>query len=101
MSTRHALIPLILLSALGCGPAMPPPGRVYVEREPPPERVEVVLTRPGPAYAWVPGHWQWENRDYIWAPGQWVAFERGRSEWHPGRWAHNKHGWYWVEGSWR
>lgn len=75
--------------------------RVYVRDAPPAERVEVISTSPGPGYAWVAGHWNWDNRQYIWIPGRWMVPERGHREWRKGHWAHDRHGWYWVEGGWR
>src|SRR5882672_1859460 len=104
MSRNHAGVQLMLVAAAGmifaCAPT-PPPGRVYVVREPPPQRADVILTQPGPDYAWIGGRWRWTGSDYEWVPGHWMAFESGRREWQPGRWAHNRHGWFWVEGEWR
>jgi len=103
MPRNHLAANFLLVAATGailaCAPT-PPPGRVYVVREPPPQRTEVILTRPGPEFVWVGGHWNWSGTDYEWFPGRWVPFERGHREWQPGRWAHNRHGWYWVEGKW-
>jgi hypothetical protein len=85
---------------IACGPP-PPPGVVYVERGPPPDRVEEIVTRPGNDYAWVRGHWRWTGDDYDWVPGHWAPIERGYSNWVPGHWVHSHgHGWFFVEGHW-
>lgn len=84
---------------LSCAP--PPPGRVYVVRRPPPERVEVIDVGPGPGYVYVRGYWRYDGGDYVWAPGRWVQVDRRYHDWVPGHWAHDRHGWYWVDGHWR
>lgn len=97
----------LALGATACGPAY---YRVdndeeYVERAPPPPRVEVVPPMPGPAYAWIPGYWYWTGRGYVWQPGYyavppapghvWVrsgwVFYNGRYRYVPGRWARPGH----------
>ncbi len=97
---RRVPVALLLLAAAACAP-LPPPGVVYVSRRPPPDRVDVVVMRPGPGYAWVRGYWRWDRDDYVWMPGRWVVIERGYRGWAPGRWVHHRRGWYWVEGHWR
>jgi hypothetical protein len=67
---------------------------------PPPLRVEYVTLRPGPRWAWVPGHWMW-RAGWVWVPGHWVRVPRGYVVWEPGYWARRPGGWIWVEGYWR
>jgi len=87
-----------LVASLACVVA-PPQGVVYVERRPPPARVEVVgPARPG--YVWVAGYWRWDRHDYLWVPGRWTPVEHGYRTWVPGRWEERHHRWYWVEGHW-
>lgn len=94
------LFGLTFASLLACSSG-PPPGAVYVERRPPPARVEVVTRSPGSGYAWIGGYWRWGGNDYDWVPGRWVVPERGYRRWEAGRWIHKGHRWYWVEGRWR
>jgi hypothetical protein len=89
----------MVVGAMACAP-LPPPGAVYIERRPPPNRVEVVTVAPGREYVWVRGHWRWAGGDYDWVPGRWARIEHGR-RWQEGRWRHHKQGWYWIEGHWR
>jgi len=96
---RSFLAGMVLLGALACVPP-PPPGAVVVVREPPRERVEVIVASPGPRYVWVRGFWRWERNDYVWVPGRWVIPERGFHKWVPGHWQHRRGGWFWVEGHW-
>jgi YXWGXW repeat-containing protein len=95
---------LSLAALLGLGAACapnPPPGAMYVERRPPPVRVEVIGVAPGPGFIWIGGFWRWGGGQYVWVPGRWAARERGYHHWNPGRWRHTRRGWYWVEGRWR
>lgn len=107
MSYHRNTLSVVALSLLtsvvlaGCGSPPPEPGTVYAVREPPPRRTEVIVTRPGPDYAWVAGDWRWNGGDYEWQPGHWQAYESGRRHWAPGHWRHNRQGWYYVQGHWR
>jgi hypothetical protein len=92
-------LPLTLALAAGC--FSPPPGPVYVIDRPPPARVEVIPTRPGPDYRWVSGYWSRGDRDYVWVPGRYVIPPARRRAWVAGQWHHNHHGWYFVDGHWR
>ena len=74
---------------------------VFVDRDPPPPRREVIVAAPGPGYVWVQGHWAWVSNDYVWQPGVWVVVQPGRRHWEPGHWRHDRRGWYWVDGHWR
>jgi hypothetical protein len=70
---------------------------VYVTTAPPVAIVERVPARPGPGYAWVPGHYRWNGSTYVWMHGH---YERHAGSWCNGHWAHTSHGYYWVEGHW-
>lgn len=82
-------------------PVGPPPRMevLYVDREPPPPRVEIISAAPGDDHVWVNGHWVWiaNRRDYEWSPGHWQRVEPGE-HWVAGHWVHEPHGWYFVEG---
>lgn len=88
-----------LVAALGCSGRMSV-GAVFTERQPPPERVEVIGVAPGAGYVWIRGHWGWDRNDFVWTPGRWVVVERGYRNWIPGHWVQRRHRWYWVEGHW-
>src|SRR6266849_3055025 len=68
---------------------------------PPPPQVEVVPGAPGPAYAWVGGHWAWRRGGYVWLPGYWAVPATPGYVWTPGHWAARPGGYVWVEGHWR
>ena len=87
--------------AIACASNPPPENAIYVERRPPPERVEVIGTAPGPGYVWLRGYWRWGAGDYAWQSGRWAVAERGYRRWEPGQWRHGRRGYYWVEGRWR
>jgi len=97
--TAIAAVALTLLAA--CAPRHPARYQVvYVTREPPPARVEVVTTRPGVEFVWVPGYWSWERNDYAWAPGRWERAPHARAVWVAGRWRRDRRGWYFSPGHW-
>ena len=96
---------LIAASAIGCVhhtyTTRTAGGVVYVTREPPAERVEVISTSPGTNFVWVRGHWGWTGSDFDWIPGRWVVPSSGFTAWVPGHWQHDNHGWFWIDGHWR
>jgi len=68
----------VLVSALAFAPAASAgvyvSGGVRVYAPLPSLRHEVVVARPGPRYAWVPGYWRWNPypRHYVWVAGSWA-----------------------------
>ena len=96
------LMGCLVLIGLGAACATnPPPGVMYLERRPPPARVEVVGVAPGPGFVWIGGFWRWGGAEYAWVPGRWAPRERGHRHWNAGHWRHTRRGWYWAEGRWR
>lgn len=89
-----------LLVLAACGPGMAPVGMELSIRAPPPDRVEIVGTAPGPGYVWIRGHYAWQGGDYAWISGRWEAPPSRGRHWHPGRWVHARNGWYWRQGHW-
>lgn len=70
-----------------------------VDEPPPPAKVEVRTTAPGPGYVWIDGHWTRRGHAWVWVPGQWRRARTGL-RWVPGRWEQRGHRWYRVEGHW-
>lgn len=92
----------LLLGALSCAPQPEVGvGVVYVDRQPPRARIEVLGVAPSQNLVWLTGHWSWVGGNYVWVPGQWAAVAPGYSAWVAGRWIHTRRGWYFVEGHWR
>lgn len=97
----------ILLAAAMAASALPALAQVSVNIQvpgivqlPPPAPRYESLPRPRPGQVWVPGHWQWNERDYAWRPGRWVA-ARPDYAYAPGQWVRADGGWRWREGDWR
>ena len=102
--TRGALIVAIAgILSTGCVATVRPARYevVYVEHPPPVERVEVIETRPGVEFVWIPGYWRWERQEYMWSAGHWERGPRVGAVWVRGRWRHSHRGWYLVPGHWR
>jgi hypothetical protein len=79
----------------------PPVQRVYVVREPPAERVEVIVAQPSPAHVWIAGHWGWQREDFVWIAGRWERPAPQFHEWVRGHWEREPRGWFYIEGHWR
>jgi len=106
---------LVLVAAAsataGCYPYPPPrrhpvvvveePPRVFIVREPPVARIEVITAAPTPSHLWVSGYWRWGRSDFEWIPGHWERPPRYRSAWVPGHWEREPRGWFYVEGFWK
>ena len=74
---------------------------MFITREPPPERVEVITVRPSEESVWIGGHWTGRGNNYAWVSGRWQRPESGKKEWENGKWEHEQRGWYYTEGHWR
>jgi YXWGXW repeat-containing protein len=101
--SRTTLAGLALALLVACSPH-PRHARyevVYVDRAPPTSRVEVITTRPGAEFVWVPGYWRWDRNAYLWVGGNWERAPHARAVWIQGRWRHSNRGWYWAPGHWR
>jgi len=72
-----------------------------VETAPPSSQPEVVMTAPGPDYAWVDGEWEWNGVAWIWVGGHWVLPPYPHAVWVSGHWYRGSHGWYHSPGHWR
>ena len=95
---------LVLVAGVSAGCVMNAPPRVgvvYITRQPPVERVEVISAAPAVGFVWIRGWWAWRGAKFEWMPGRWERPIEGRREWVPHRWVHDRNGWYLVDGHWR
>jgi hypothetical protein len=74
---------------------------MFITREPPAERVEVIAARPSEEHVWIGGHWGSRGNEYVWVSGRWERPESGKKEWVQGKWEHEDRGWHYTEGHWR
>lgn len=72
-------------------------GYVYVDRDPPPPRMERAQPRSG--YIWVSGRWQDRGGNWVWMDGRYER-QRANQRWNNGRWDRRGNRHVWVEGSW-
>jgi len=103
-SWKVAMLGIALATApvIGCASAPARYDRVYVRREPPPPRREIIVESPGPDYVYIRGHWiGGRGGEYEWVPGRCVRPEGRHRAWVDGHWARDRDGWYYVEGHWR
>jgi len=92
---------LVLAAALACAHGGMSVGLTYTERQPPPDRVEVIGVAPGAGYVWVGGYWNWNSGRYAWRPGYWARPPRGRSAWVAPSWEHRSGRYQFRRGYWR
>jgi hypothetical protein len=78
------------------------PARIEVPPPMPAAPAEVQPARPGPDYAWIPGHYEWRagDRTYVWVPGSWTVAPTGQT-WVPGHWQTQNGGSVWVKSHWQ
>ena len=74
---------------------------MFITREPPADRVEVISVRPSEESVWIGGHWSARGNNYAWTPGHWQRPDAGMKDWENGKWVHEQRGWYYTEGHWR
>lgn len=76
-------------------------GRAVIVHEapPPPRHVKIRPKRPGPAFGWAPGHWEWDGK-WRWRKGHWWLRPRKGAGWTPARWERTSGGWRFVPGRW-
>ena len=72
---------------------------VYIAKEPPPTKAEVITKSPGKEAVWIGGHWKWAGEEFVWMPGHWVKKPQG--SWIKGHWKKTKHGYIRVPGHWK
>jgi hypothetical protein len=109
MLSSHVRLVAVLSLVATVGGCMFPGGRagaplvsvMFITREPPAERVEVVSARPNEESVWIGGHWTGRGNSYAWTSGRWQRPEAGKKEWEAGKWEHEPRGWYYTEGHWR
>lgn len=71
---------------------------IVVAAHPPPLRVEVIGSSPGPGFIWIRGHWGWHHERWEWIGGRWDRAGQPGSVWVPGAWIERHGGWVWAEG---
>ena len=95
---------IVLSGTPGCAiylrPA-PPPGAMFVMREPPHMREEILIARPGRDHVWIGGYWHWREPEYLWIPGRWELPPPRMRNWVAGAWHHDRRGWFFIQGHWR
>jgi len=75
---------------------------IVVHEAPPPPRNEDVPTQPpAPGNVWAPGHWEYQNGNYVWVGGQWISRPQPNAEYVPPHWENRPEGWVYVQGRWR
>jgi len=89
---------------MGCSPVIDSSQAVYAPKPPPEAREEEIPRRPGPRFAWVPGHWTWRAKAdrFVWVPGSYKRIPHAhQTRWIAGHWHSTREGYVWVAGRWR
>jgi len=117
LATRRALFTLAAGGLVAA--AAPAFAEVVIkERLMPGEKVEIIPERPHPNWAWVKGHWRFDDRrgDWVWVSGRWVEHAAPpmpeviietpppppspRHFWVRGHWVWEGDRWQWIRGHW-
>jgi hypothetical protein len=53
------------------------------------------------SYVWRPGHWSYENKQFIWHPGEILNRPSPTAIWSPDRWEKRAYGWVYIHGYWQ
>lgn len=86
MTQLARILPLAVLAAVACSPAVPVPPQTErrsdlprtVPYPPPPARVEEIGPPPNERARWVDGWWQFDGGEYRWIPGGWLEPPPGK-----------------------
>ena len=95
-----------LAFAAGLGAVLMPASaqEIFITREPPPLRHEVIPVLPrerAEREVWQPGHWRWDGREHVWVEGHFVERPRREAEWVPPHYDRRPGGWVFIDGHWR
>lgn len=82
-------------------PTQPANAIVVREAPPPPRNEEIPSQPPAPENVWAPGHWEYQNNNYVWIPGHWLTRPQPNAEYVPPHWENRPDGWAYVQGYWR
>jgi hypothetical protein len=71
-----------------------------VNEAPPAPLTEVVMSSPGPDFAWIGGVWVWNNR-WVWEAGRWDRRPSAGAAWVPHKYENRNGKHVFVRGGWK
>lgn len=74
---------------------------IVVDVGPPAIHPEVRVLAPGPEFLWVPGYWDWSERNWLWVSGSWQRPPHAGARWAAPRYRHRAGRWSYYRGHWR
>ena len=76
---------------------------IRVPEEPPLPQFESAPVKPADSSVWVPGFWDWSERDasWQWVAGRWEVPPRPGAVWVPPSHARSGNGWVLTRGGWQ
>lgn len=76
---------------------------ISVPSEPPLPEFETATAKPDEASLWVPGFWDWSEREstWRWVPGRWEVPPRPGAVWVPPSHVRQGNGWVLTRGGWQ
>ena len=107
-----AVAALALLAVAGCSDQVyytapredeiPSPIYVGMANVPPPVNSDEIHAVPDPrTQVWRPGHWSYENRQFLWVPGEMMQRPSATAVWSPDQWQRRMYGWVFIPGYWQ
>ncbi len=103
MSTRPcAFAAALTLFASACGSAgfHVDHDVVYVDREPPTPKLEILDVPPATGLVWAEGHWLWTGEGFAWVDGRWARPPAPHFVWIAGGWVRHDGRYRFVNGRW-
>lgn len=104
MTRRRFLLSTLAAGVLATGVAHPAlaqrDGGEPLPYRPIPERRFEAVPAARRGYAWEPGHWHWNGREYIWFSGHYIPARARYHEYVHGEWGQRGPRWVWVPAHW-
>ena len=108
-STKGLLVPVLMAilattTLVACaGSFSRPHSGIIVPSEPPLPQFETATQKSEDAAVWVPGFWDWSEREatWRWVSGRWEVPPRPGAVWVPPSHVRQGHGWVLTRGGWK
>jgi hypothetical protein len=103
LTRRLSWLGALLLGGVALACSAQRSGEILVPNEPPLPRFESAPVKPEAASVWVPGFWDWSEREatWHWVAGSWQVPPRPGAVWVPPSHVRSGSGWALTRGGWQ
>ncbi len=78
-----------------------PPAAIIKAPLPPAAGQEIIDERPSSQHVWIPGHYRWQEGNYVWVASRWELPPRANVSWVEPHWAQQGNGYALAGGYWQ